>query len=243
VVSVRAGGKTYPGQHFISSIPIRDLIEKLEPAGEQSLQAAAAKFCYRDFITVALMVRGRNLFPDNWIYVHDPEFRAGRIQNYGNWSPDMTPNPELSCLGVEYFCNASDEIWKMADQDVIALGKREMVQLGLVREQDVIDGAVVRMPKAYPVYDGGYEDALATVRRFLASVGNLQLVGRNGMHRYNNQDHSMLTAIMAARNIAGARFDLWNLSVDQDYLEAGAEIGNEELAALEQSQPPGPKTI
>jgi protoporphyrinogen oxidase len=243
VVSVRAGGKTYQGQHFISSIPIRDLIEKLEPAGEQSLQAAAAKFRYRDFITVALMVRGRNLFPDNWIYVHDPEFRAGRIQNYGNWSPDMTPSPDLSCLGVEYFCNASDEIWKMADQDVIALGKREMVQLGLVREQDVIDGAVVRMPKAYPVYDGGYEDALATVRRFLARVGNLQLVGRNGMHRYNNQDHSMLTAILAARNIAGARFDLWNLSVDKDYLESGPEIGTEELAALEQSQPLVPKTI
>ena len=155
----------------------------------------------------------------------------------------MTANPGSSCLGVEYFCNASDEIWNMADEDVIALGRREVVQLGLVREQDVIDGAVVRMPKAYPVYDGGYQDALATVRRFVASVGNLQLVGRNGMHRYNNQDHSMLTAIMAARNIAGARFDLWNLGVDQDYLEVGAEIGNEELAALEQSQPLVPKTI
>ena len=126
---------------------------------------------------------------------------------------------------------------------MIALAKREMVQLGLVRGQDVIDGVVVRMPTAYPVYDGGYQDASATVRRFLESVGNLQLVGRSGMHRYNNQDHSMLTAILAARNIVGARFDLWNLGVDQDYPGAGPEIGNEELSALEQSQPLGQRTI
>ncbi len=155
----------------------------------------------------------------------------------------MTPNPDLTCLGVEYFCNMSDAIWKAADEDLIALAKREMVQLGLVNGQDVLDGAVVRMPKAYPVYDRSYQDGLAAVREFLANVPNLQLVGRNGMHRYNNQDHSMLTAILAARNVAGARFDLWNLSVDKDYLEAGAEISNEELAALEQSQPLVPKAI
>ena len=155
----------------------------------------------------------------------------------------MTPDSELSCLGVEYFCNASDEIWKFGDEDLIALAKREMVQLGLVREEDVIDGAVVRMPKAYPVYDRGYQDALRTVRDFVADFTNLQLVGRNGMHRYNNQDHSMLTAILAARNIAGARFDLWNLSLDNDYLEAGPEITADELAALEQSQPIVPKMI
>ena len=155
----------------------------------------------------------------------------------------MTPAPDISCLGVEYFCNVSDEIWKTADEDLIALAKREMVQLGLVRAADVMDGAVVRMPKAYPVYDGEYQNALGTVREFLAKVGNLQLVGRNGMHRYNNQDHSMLTAILAARNVAGARYDLWNLSVDKDYLEAGPEISNEELAALEQSQPLVPKAV
>jgi protoporphyrinogen oxidase len=243
VVSVQAGGEAYDGRHFISSIPIRELIEKLEPAAEPSLLEAAGKFQYRDFITVALMVQGRNLFPDNWIYVHDPAITAGRVQNYGNWSPEMTPDSELSCLGVEYFCNTSDAIWKTADDDLIALAKREMVQLGLVHEQHVIDGTVVRMPKAYPVYDRGYQDALATVREFLATVDNLQLVGRNGMHRYNNQDHSMLTAILAARNIAGACFDLWNLSVDKDYLEAGPEISNEELAALEKSQPLVPKAI
>jgi protoporphyrinogen oxidase len=243
VVSVQAGGKTYRGTQFISSIPIRELIEKLAPAAQPELLAAAGKFHYRDFIVVALMVRGRDLFPDTWIYVHDPAVTAGRVQNYGNWSPEMTPNPDLTCLGVEYFCNISDAIWKAADEDLIALAKREMVQLGLVRAQDVVDGAVVRMPKAYPVYDGGYRDGLTAVRGFLAGVPNLQLVGRNGMHRYNNQDHSMLTAILAARNVAGARFDLWNLSIDQDYLEAGPEISNKELAALEQNQPLVPKTI
>ena len=243
VVSVQAGGKTYRGTQFISSIPIRELIDKLEPAAQPELLAAAGKFHYRDFIVVALMVKGRDLFPDTWIYVHDPAVTAGRVQNYGNWSPEMTPNPDLTCLGVEYFCNMSDAIWKQADEDLIALAKREMVQLGLVRAQDVVDGAVVRMPKAYPVYDGGYQDGLTAVRGFLAGVPNLQLVGRNGMHRYNNQDHSMLTAILAARNVAGARFDLWNLSIDQDYLEAGPEISNKELAALEQNQPLVPKTI
>jgi len=219
------------------------LIEKLDPAAPPALSAAAQQFHYRDFVLVALMVRGRNLFPDNWIYLHDPAVTAGRVQNYGNWSPEMTPDPDLTCLGVEYFCNTSDVIWKAPDEDLIALAKREMAQLGLLREEDVVDGAVVRMPKAYPVYDDAYGDGLAAMRNFLAQVPNLQLVGRNGMHRYNNQDHSMLTAILAARNIAGARFDLWNLSVDEDYLEAGPQISNEELAAMEQSQPLVPKTI
>jgi len=243
VVSVQAGGNTYHGAQFISSIPIRDLIERLDPAGQPALVAAAGKFHYRDFIVVALMVRGRNLFPDNWIYVHDPAVTAGRVQNYGNWSPEMTPSPDLTCLGVEYFCNMSDAIWEAPDEDIIALAKREMVQLGLVRGPEVVDGAVVRMPKAYPVYDRGYQDGLAVVRGFLARVPNLQLVGRNGMHRYNNQDHSMLTAILAARNVAGARFDLWNLSLDKDYLEAGPEISSEEIIALEQNQPLVPKML
>ncbi|MGA2812436.1 MAG: NAD(P)/FAD-dependent oxidoreductase [Candidatus Acidiferrum sp.] len=243
VVSVRAGGETYHGREFISSIPIRELIAKLNPAAPPALLAAGKNFHYRDFLTVALMVRGRNLFPDNWIYVHDSMVRAGRVQNYGNWSPEMTPSADWTCLGVEYFCNTTDAIWKAPDVDVIGLAKREMVQLGLVREDDVVDGVVVRMPKAYPVYGHDYKEGLASVRHFLATVRNLQLVGRNGMHRYNNQDHSMLTAILAARNVAGARFDLWNLSVDRDYLEAGPQISNEEIAALDRTQPLVPRAI
>jgi protoporphyrinogen oxidase len=144
---------------------------------------------------------------------------------------------------VEYFCNVTDAIWNASDAELIAMAKREMAQLGLVCEQDVVDGAVVRMPKAYPVYGRGYQDGLATVREFLATVPNLQLVGRNGMHRYNNQDHSMLTAILAARNVAGAQFDLWNLNIDRDYLEAGPQISNEEIAALERTQPLVPTAI
>jgi protoporphyrinogen oxidase len=240
---VQAGGEEYEATHVISSIAIQELIGVLDPEPSKALRDAAQKFHYRDFLNVALMVRARDLFPDNWIYVHDPAVRAGRIQNYGNWSPDMTPSPEMSCLGVEYFCNESDAIWNKPDAELVALAKREMVKLGLVREDDVVDGFVVRVQKAYPVYDRGYQQGLQVVRKFLSETPNLQLVGRNGMHRYNNQDHSMLTAILAARNISGANFDLWNLNVDSDYLEAGPMVSGEELAALEKSQPLVPTAI
>jgi protoporphyrinogen oxidase len=238
---VRAGGKIYEGTHFISSIAIRDWIARLEPPAPPQLQAAREKFKYRDFVTVALMLHGSDIFPDNWIYVHDPEIKAGRVQNYKNWSAEMTPSADLTCLGVEYFCNQSDTIWQDTDQKLIELATREVVKLGLVRKEDILDGAVVRMEKAYPVYDETYREGLATVREFLTRVPNLQLVGRNGMHRYNNQDHSMLTAVLAARNIAGAHFNLWDLSVDMDYLETAGDLSNEELAELEVSQPSVPR--
>ena len=242
-VSVEAAGRRYEGTHVICSIPVRELIHKLDPVAPEALRVAAEEFKYRDFLTVALMVRARNLFPDNWIYLHDPKVLAGRVQNYKNWSPDMTPSAEMTCLGVEYFCNESDAIWKRSDTELIGLAKREMAQLGLVREQEVVDGAVVRMVKAYPVYDRCYKHGLGVVRDFLASVPNLQLIGRNGMHRYNNQDHSMLTGILAARNVSGSHFDLWNLNVDKDYLEAGPILSSEELAALEKSQPLVPTAV
>ena len=243
VASVEAGGKEYEGGHVISSIAIRELIEKLDPGAPEALHRAGEEFKYRDFLTVALMVRARNLFPDNWVYVHEPNVLAGRVQNYKNWSADMTPSAEMSCLGVEYFCNERDAIWKSSDAELIELAKKEMVQLGLVREQDIVDGAVARMAKAYPVYNRGYRHGLEVVRDFLSTVPNLQLVGRNGMHRYNNQDHSMLTGILAARNVSGAHFDLWNLNVDSDYLEAGSILSSEELAALEKSQPLVPTAV
>jgi protoporphyrinogen oxidase len=244
VVSVRAGGKLYDGSHFISSIPIRELIERLEPAAPPQVRAGAAKLRYRDFITVAVIVRGRNLFPDNWIYIHDPSISAGRIQNYNNWSPDMTPDPGMTCLGMEYFCNQNDKLWDRPDEDLTRLAQRELVQLGLVRERDIVQGAVVRMPKAYPVYDRGYQEALATIRDFLSTaVPNLQLVGRNGMHRYNNQDHSMLTAILAARNVLGWNFDLWKLNTDAQHFESGPALGEQDFAALERTQPLVPRAV
>ncbi len=240
VESVVAGGVEYPGEHFISSMPIRELLECLDPAPEPQIREAANKFNYRDFLSVALIVKGRDLFPDNWIYVHDPNVKVGRIQNYKNWSPEMVPDPETTCLGLEYFCFEGDDLWTMRDEDLVQLGRREMAKLGLVPEDQFLDGTVVRMPKAYPVYDRVYRDGLAAVRRLLAQLPNLQLVGRNGMHRYNNQDHSMLTAVFAARNVMGGNYDLWSVNVDEDYHEEGERVKIPELELASSSQPQVP---
>lgn len=243
IVSATAGGKRYEGANFISSIPIRELIERLSPSAPPAVRAAATNLRYRDFITVAVIVRGKNLFPDNWIYIHDPSVTAGRIQNYNNWSPDMTPDPGMTCLGLEYFCNQNDQLWERSDEDLVRLARKELSQLGLVREQDIVDCAVVRVAKAYPVYDRTYQEALTTIRGFLSVAPNLQLVGRNGMHRYNNQDHSMLTAILAARNVMGWNFDLWKLNTDAQHVESGRAVGEEYFAALEKTQPLVPRVV
>ncbi len=236
VVAVEAGGSLWSGEHFISSIAIRDLIRLLDPTPPDYLQQAAKDFRYRDFLTVALIVRGRDLFPDNWIYVHDPDVKVGRIQNYNNWSPEMSPDPETTCLGLEYFCFEGDELWSMPDRALLTLAEEELIRLGLAAPGHVIDGAVVRMEKAYPIYDERYQQGLAAVRRFLEQVPNLQLVGRNGMHHYNNQDHSMLTGMLAARNVLGARFDLWQVNLEAVYLEEGEPISEEKLAAMAQER-------
>jgi len=243
VTAVLAGSKVYRGDHFISSMPIRDLIERLDPAPPEFLQQAAQDFNYRDFLTICLIVRGRDLFPDNWIYVHDPSVQVGRIQNFNNWSPEMVPDPNTTCVGLEYFCFEGDQLWTMSNEALVALGRKEISQLRLVDPGAVIDGTVVRAAKAYPVYDENYKRGLNAVQEFLKLVPNLQLVGRNGMHRYNNQDHSMLTAILAARNILGARYDLWKVNVDTEYHEEGGEITEEELSAMETTQPLVPEKI
>jgi protoporphyrinogen oxidase len=243
IASVQAGGRVYRADQFISSIPIRVLIEKLAPAAPEPLREAGADFHYRDFLTIGLIVRGANLFPDHWIYVHDPDVTVGRIQNYSNWSSEMTADPATTCLGMEYFAQEGDALWTMADEDLIAKAQREITHLGLVQPGAFLDAKVVRMPKAYPVYDTSYQRGLATVRRYLDKVENLQLIGRNGMHRYNNQDHSMLTGIFAARNVLGARYDLWALNADPDYLEEGSAVTQAELQALEDTQPRSPDAI
>src|SRR5262249_4027640 len=158
---------------------------------------AALGFDYRDFITVGLIVRGTNLFPDNWIYVHEPTVKVGRIQNYTNWSEEMSPNSETTNLGMEYFCAEEDDLWRTPDKELVDLARRELASIGLAKIDDILDGVVIRVPKAYPVYDSTYREKLEAIRHFLGTVPNLQLAGRNGMHRYNNQDHSMLTALMA----------------------------------------------
>lgn len=243
ITSVEAGGQLYVGKHFISSMAIRDLFAMMDPDPPREVSKAARDFHYRDFITVGLIVRGKNLFPDNWIYVHEPSVTVGRIQNYSNWSPEMSPDPEMSSLGMEYFCFEGDALWRQPDAELLNLARRELAFLGLVKPEDILDGKVVRVPKAYPVYDEVYRDGLQKVVEFLATVPNLQLVGRNGMHRYNNQDHSMLTALMAARNILGAHFDLWQLHGESEYLEEGVALSDAEILELEASQPRVPGRV
>ena len=243
VDAVEAAGQTYEAEHFISSVAIRDLIESFEPPPPQNVIAAARRLNYRDFLTVALMVRGESLFLDNWIYIHEPGVKLGRLQNFKNWSPEMVPDPAMTGLGLEYFCSEGDELWSLTDEELVELGKREIVELGFTDMGDITDGTVVRMKKAYPVYDRDYGPAVEEIREFLATLPNLQLVGRNGMHRYNNQDHSMLTAMLAARNILGAKHDLWQVNVDEEYHEEGREIKLEDVRAIDSTQPLVPRRL
>ena len=243
VLAVEAGGKTYSGTHFISSMPIRELLLALDPAPPEEVVQAASDFRYRDFLTVALILRRREVFPDNWIYIHDPSVKVGRIQNFKNWSPEMVPDPETTCLGLEYFCFEGDEMWSKPDAEMVALAAEELERLGIAGRDTVVDGTVVREKKAYPIYDENHRRGLAVLRDFLPVLGNLQLVGRNGMHHYNNQDHSMLTGLLAARNVLGAHYDLWKVNVDSEYHEAGQVLTEEELKELESSQPLVPQRV
>jgi protoporphyrinogen oxidase len=216
----RAGRRlTQPASHVISTMPLRSLVGALAPAPPRVVLEAAGRLQYRDFVTVALIIDQPDVFPDNWIYIHDDAVKVGRIQNFKNWSPAMVPDPSKTCLGLEYFCFEGDGLWSMADADLVGLATRELARIGLVRADLVIDGAVVRMPKAYPVYDEGFTDALGTVRAYLDGFSNLQAVGRNGMHKYNNQDHSMYTAILAVRNLFGEAHDIWAVNADDEYHE------------------------
>lgn len=212
--------ETLAGDHFISSMPVTLFLQRLNPPPPAHVLKAAGKLKYRDFLTVCLIVDKPDLFPDNWIYVHDPNVQVGRIQNYKNWSPDMLPDQAHTSLGLEYFCNEGDATWSMADADLIELGRREMVQIGLARYEDVIDGCVFRVEKSYPVYDAGYARHLEIIKAYIATFQNFQTIGRNGLHRYNNQDHAMLTGMLAVRNILyGERHNLWQVNAEQEYHE------------------------
>lgn len=207
-------------EHVINSMPVGHLVRALNPAPPEAVQAAARGLAHRDFLIVPLVVDRADLFPDNWIYVHSSEVEVGRIQNFKNWSPAMVPDPQKTCLGMEYFCNRGDELWTMDDGHLIARAARELALTGLIRhESEVVDGTVIRQPMAYPVYDEEYKGRLAVVRDHLRGYGNLQTTGRSGMHRYNNQDHSMLTAMLAAKNVLGERHELWDVNVERSYHE------------------------
>jgi protoporphyrinogen oxidase len=220
VVAVEAGGVAYQPEAVISSLPLRDVVAMTEPRPPADVSVAARGLRYRDFLTVALVVSGEDLFPDNWIYIHEPSVRVGRIQNYRSWSPWMVPDPAKACVGLEYFCFAGDDLWTMSDDDLVAFASDELVQLGLVRRGQVERGFAIRVPKAYPIYDAEYAQRVATIRAWLATIDNLQQVGRNGLHRYNNSDHSMLTALRAVDNLlAGVGHDLWAVNAESAYHE------------------------
>src|SRR5580698_2821027 len=221
VATADGGRETYTARHVVSSAPLRELVERIKPVPISLLHARALR--YRDFLTVALMVRKAELFPDNWIYIHDPSVKVGRVQNFRSWSPEMVPEG-MSCLGLEYFCFEGDGLWNAPDSELIALAKQEIAKIGLVTADEVMDACVVRQAKAYPVYDEAYRDNVAAIRLDLeGSYPTLHMVGRNGMHKYNNQDHAMMTAMLTARNIlAGQRlYDVWNVNEDAQYHEAG----------------------
>ncbi|MGE3065834.1 MAG: NAD(P)/FAD-dependent oxidoreductase [Hyphomicrobiaceae bacterium] len=222
------GTETFTAKHVISSAPVRELVSSINPTPR--CVGAAHRLRYRDFITVALVVDKPDLFPDNWIYIHEPSVRVGRIQNFRSWSPEMVPNEKLACLGLEYFCFEGDGLWESDDAELIALAKKELAMIGLAAEGDIVDGCVVRQKKAYPVYDDGYKANVETIRSELATkYPTLHLVGRNGMHKYNNQDHAMMTAMLTVENIlAGSlKYDVWNVNEDAEYHEAG-EAGTAE---------------
>lgn len=207
------------GSHFISSIPIRGLVRRLNPPAPKEIRSAAERLHYRDFLMVGVIVDRPQLFPDNWIYIHSPEVRVARIQNYKNWHPEMCADAAKTNLGLEYFCFKNDALWETPDADLLELARRELDKLGLARCEDFEDGLVVRVPKAYPVYDTDYARYLPAVKAYLGQFSNLQLVGRNGQHRYNNQDHSMYTGLLAVRNILGAHYDLWSVNTEREYHE------------------------
>jgi protoporphyrinogen oxidase len=219
------GGQTLEAEHVISSAPMRELIRGLAPAVPERVREAAESLKYRDFLTVMLVVRADDAFADNWIYIHDPSVKVGRIQNFRSWSPEMVPEPDKACYGLEYFCFEHDGLWDSRDEELIELAKRELGQIGLARAGDVVDGCVVRQKKAYPVYDDDYARHVATIRTELDQhYPNLHLVGRNGMHKYNNQDHAMMTAMLCVENILAEEklYDLWQVNGDAEYHEAGA---------------------
>jgi protoporphyrinogen oxidase len=220
---------TFRASHVICSAPLSQLIQQISPRPSDAALHAARALRYRDFITVAIILRDTNSFSDNWIYIHDPQVRVGRIQNFKSWSPEMVPDPELTCYGLEYFCFEGDGLWASSDADLIALATKELVQIGLARPEDVLDAHVVRQHKAYPVYDTEYKRHVKAIREELGSrYPRLWVVGRNGMHKYNNQDHAVMTGMLTASNIlaGNAVYDVWRVNEDAEYHEEGiAEPG------------------
>lgn len=226
--TVQTKSEVIEADHVISSAPIRELIPAIEPALSPQVVKAAESLGYRDFITVVLILKGEELFDDNWIYIHDPKVKVGRIQNFKSWSPEMVPDESYGCYGLEYFCFEGDGLWNSPDERLIELAKKELLQIGLGKKSQFIRGYVVRQAKAYPVYDEDYSRHVDTIRSELDSkLPSLHLVGRNGMHKYNNQDHAIMTAMLTAQNILAGKkvYDVWQVNQDAEYHEEGSTSG------------------
>jgi protoporphyrinogen oxidase len=213
---------------------MRSLVNGITPLVSEDARKAANSLKYRDFLTVMLILKDKKSIDDNWIYIHEPGVKVGRVQNFKSWSPEMVPDPEMCCYGLEYFCFEGDGVWSAPDTELIELAKQELAKIGLAEPGDVVDGCVVRQPKAYPVYDDDYAKHVTTISKELEeSYPNLHLVGRNGMHKYNNQDHAMMTAMLCVKNIlAGEKvYDLWKVNQDAEYHEAGDAGQQKEIGA------------
>jgi len=205
---------------FISSMPITSVLKKMSPLPPDDVIEAANNLRYRDFIAVCLILDKKDLFPDQWIYIHDPRVRMGRIQNYKNWNSEMVPDSSKTGLGLEYFCTAGDDLWNMKDKDLIDLGTKELCQMGLAKGRDVIDGIVYRIPKAYPLYHNDYDRHLNIIRIYMNKFKNFRTIGRNGLFRYNNMDHSMISGLCAVKNIIhSSNEDIWSINEDDEYIE------------------------
>ena len=229
VVSRNGQTEGVPVSAVIASMPMPSLVRALAPSLPSAARDAAEGLRFRDFLIVVLILNRQHVFPDNWIYVHAPSVRVGRIQNFKNWSTALVPDPTRTSLGMEYFCNADDPIWSQPDSELIELAGRELEQVGLGPASAVEDGCVIRQPKAYPVYDAEYRVHVDTLQAALAQLSNVQTIGRNGMHRYNNQDHSMLTGLLAARNLLGEQHDLWTVNTERSYYEE-QEVGRRRVS-------------
>jgi protoporphyrinogen oxidase len=226
------GVETFTGAHVVSSAPIRELIGAIDPP--PGSLPAARRLGYRDFLTVVLIGPSAKELPDNWVYIHDPAVKVGRVQNFRSWSPEMIPDPVSTCLGLEYFCFEGDGVWSALDADLIELAKREIGHIGLMDPNDVVDACVVRQEKAYPIYDDHYRRHVAEIRADIdAHYPGLHLAGRNGMHKYNNQDHAMMTGLLTALNIVAGedRYDVWEVNEDAEYSEAGVAGANQALTS------------
>jgi protoporphyrinogen oxidase len=239
VSEIVAGGITYTPSAVISSLALRDTVKLARPDKAEAVDQAAKDLRYRDFMTIALVVDGEDLFPDNWIYIHDPGVEVGRIQNFRSWSPWMVPDPTTASVGLEYFCFAGDEMWEMDDDKLVELAKRELGQLNLGDPSKVKRGTVVRVPMAYPMYDRDYAGRVETIKTWLSGISNLQQVGRNGLHRYNNSDHSMLTAMRAVDNLLlGTDHDLWAVNAESVYHETDESSDPNPYPYRDDAEPP-----